>query len=152
MKTCSKCKRQLDEDEFNRRGTGLQPWCRDCNKARSKAYYVSNITKHRSVVKINRALYVERNRTWIFSYLKQHPCVDCGASDPVILEFDHLRDKVTNISRLVGYAASIEKIKLEIEKCEVVCANCHRKRSAGRGGYYRVKMDARWPRTIMDED
>jgi L-lysine 2,3-aminomutase len=66
-------------------------------------------------------------------YLLEHPCVDCGNDDPVVLEFDHLRDKTYDISRLMsGWPWST--ILAEIEKCEVVCANCHRRRTYARAG------------------
>jgi hypothetical protein len=65
------------------------------------------------------------------SYLKTHPCVDCGISDVVLLDFDHVRGKKrAGVCDLINRAARWETILTEIEKCEVVCANCHRKRTA----------------------
>ena len=69
-----------------------------------------------------------------------HPCVDCGESDIVVLEFDHLRDKTANVSYLIS-TGEIPRIKEEIAKCEVVCANCHRRRTSERGGWYRSRAD-----------
>jgi hypothetical protein len=57
-----------------------------------------------------------------------HPCVDCGEADPIVLEFDHVRDtKVNGISDLVYRNANLAVIQAEIDKCEVRCANCHRR-------------------------
>lgn len=77
-----------------------------------------------------------KKRKFVYSYLLDHPCVDCGESDPITLEFDHLDSslKEHSISNMMGM--SIEKIKLEISKCEVVCANCHRKRTAKTYNWY----------------
>ena len=51
---------------------------------------------------------------------ESHPCVDCGETDIVVLEFDHLRDKTaSNVSYLIS-TNEIRRIKEEIEKCEVV--------------------------------
>jgi hypothetical protein len=59
-------------------------------------------------------------------------CVDCGVSNHIILDFDHLHDKKYNISRMIHDGFSWAAIKKEIEKCEVVCANCHRIRTHNR--------------------
>lgn len=72
----------------------------------------------------------------ILAYLLEHPCVDCGESDPVVLDFDHLRDKTKNVTAMLN--STWPRIRREIEKCEVVCANCHRRRTAARGGFYRA--------------
>lgn len=59
-------------------------------------------------------------------------CTDCGIQNPVLLDFDHLRDKKYNISRMVHDGFSWAAIKKEIEKCQVVCSNCHRIRTHDR--------------------
>lgn len=67
------------------------------------------------------------------AYKEKHGCQDCGETDPVVLEFDHIRgDKVSDVSRLIQTNASIKAIWEEIAKCEVVCANCHKRRTARR--------------------
>jgi len=73
-----------------------------------------------------------RNRQFILEYLSKHPCVDCPEKDPVVLEFDHVRGKkLDTISNLAfRYTSSLKKIVSEIKKCEVRCANCHRRRHA----------------------
>jgi hypothetical protein len=59
-------------------------------------------------------------------------CVDCGITNHIILDFDHLQNKKYNISRMIHDGFSWEAIKKEIAKCEVVCANCHRIRTYDR--------------------
>jgi hypothetical protein len=61
----------------------------------------------------------------IKEYLFTHPCVDCWEDDPVVLEFDH-RDPTAK-KGLVGQM-SRSTVRAEIEKCDVRCANCHRRR------------------------
>jgi hypothetical protein len=56
-------------------------------------------------------------------------CVDCGIKNHIVLDFDHLRDKKYNVSQMVRDGFPWKVIKKEIEKCEVVCANCHRIRN-----------------------
>lgn len=68
-------------------------------------------------------------------YLTLHPCIDCGETDIRLLEFDHVRShKLTTISRLLTQRRSWPTIEAEIAKCEIRCANCHRKRTAERDG------------------
>jgi len=52
------------------------------------------------------------------------PCSDCGGNFPhYVMHFDHIRDKRDNIGRLLG--TGWRTIERELEKCEIVCANCH---------------------------
>lgn len=103
-----------------------------------KDWYNRNKKHHISNVRKNEAIYVKRTHSFIVEYLKVHPCVDCGESDIIVLEFDHVRgEKKFNISSVFHNGISLEKIKREIKKCEVRCANCHRKVTNKRGNFYR---------------
>lgn len=86
--------------------------------------------------KYGRKAYV-RNRLWIQEYLTNHPCVDCGESDPIVLEFDHIDPslKIRGITQ-VATNSSLETLQEEVEKCEVWCANCHRRKTAKQLGHY----------------
>jgi hypothetical protein len=74
----------------------------------------------------------------VLDYLREHPCIDCDEPDPVVLEFDHVGQKTANISELISQTATTRMVDAEIEKCEVVCANCHRRRTATRAGWRRA--------------
>lgn len=68
---------------------------------------------------------------------KNHPCKDCGVSYPYyVMDFDHLNgeEKLFNISKIGNFKGKDGKKKLiaEIQKCEVVCSNCHRERTHER--------------------
>lgn len=60
-----------------------------------------------------------------------HGCVDCGEKDILVLEFDHLdeKTKMRGIAEL-RKTGNIELLKTELEKCVVLCANCHKRRTA----------------------
>jgi hypothetical protein len=77
--------------------------------------------------------YRDRKRVLVIEHLLTHPCVDCGQSDIRVLDFDHIRGKkINNISHMVRRGNTKWKIvEDEIAKCEVRCANCHRKRTLG---------------------
>ena len=74
---------------------------------------------------------------YLIEYSWPHPYSDCGETDPIVLEFDHLRDKRFEISAAL-HGRNWEAILDEITKCEVVCANCHRRRTAHRRGTLRA--------------
>lgn len=66
---------------------------------------------------------------------KSSPCVDCGVKyPPYVMHFDHLdpETKTADVSQLTRSGRRIEIILAEIEKCELVCANCHAERTHQR--------------------
>ena len=68
---------------------------------------------------------------YVREYRESHPCVDCGESDPIVLEFDHVPELGQKTCE-VSACGSVEAAEREIEKCEVVCANCHKRRTYKR--------------------
>jgi hypothetical protein len=100
-----------------------------------------DIEERRARHKINKENARNRAREFIAAYLSQHPCVDCGESDPIVLTFDHVREeKRDNIADMVRNGLSVEAIAAEIEKTEVTCFNCHSLREQKRMGAYRWRM------------
>lgn len=89
----------------------------------------------------NKQRYLERNtkyRATISSFVhnikEATPCADCSVKYPYyVMDFDHInaKDKVHDINFLSS-TGRIGALKKEIEKCEVVCSNCHRQRSHNR--------------------
>lgn len=99
----------------------------------TKKWYLKN--KERLILKArkNNKIYFARNREYINQFKLAKGCIDCGYNlNAVALDFDHLNDKEHNISRMSRLYFSLEAIKKEIEKCEVVCSNCHRVRTEKR--------------------
>lgn len=94
--------------------------------AQLKCYY-NNKEKYYAY----RLEYWRQNQLRLIDYLKSHPCVDCGELDIVILEFDHLnpKQKLATVSDMVRQGCAWNRIAIEIEKCDVVCTNCHRRRT-----------------------
>lgn len=146
MKECTKCKISKELSAFNKRSQssdGLQTWCKECNRLRSQQYYAANRDHHIKVIKAQSKVYAERNRQFVFEWLTTHPCVDCRESDPIVLEFDHVRGiKRGNLSNMVHDVCSLPVLRREIDKCDVVCANCHRRRTATRQGNYKIRLGA----------
>lgn len=112
-----------------------QPWCRPCHNAQKRKHYRLNGPKERARTLARHHRLVAENAPRLRRYLVEHPCVDCGESDPVVLEFDHIRDKRIEVPRMLWSGAPWTQIALEIAKCEVRCANCHRRRTARQQGF-----------------
>ncbi|MDX6582796.1 MAG: hypothetical protein QOI10_1980 [Solirubrobacterales bacterium] len=134
-KICGKCRRELPIDRFNRHPThGHQHWCRDC----FRAYFQARGNLHRSQTSAARVRRRTAGRQFIADYLTHHACADCAESDSVVLEFDHTQQKQASVSALVAAGWSIKRLKQEITLCDVVCVNCHRRRTARRGSSWRT--------------
>lgn len=128
---CSGCQEVKPVEEFNfkYRAAGVRhSYCRECGKRLTKSHY-----------KRNKRSYLERNaRTYqrhreLIRQAKLRPCADCGIQYPYyVMDFDH-RDGATKAFTLSDVSRATRKSLLrEIEKCDVVCANCHRERTHRR--------------------
>lgn len=129
MKRCSKCNSERIESEFgisSRTKDSLNSWCKLCVRERSKQWYEGN--KEKANKKSNKRSQDRRN--WINEIKQQHKCIKCGENHIACLEFHHLNpiEKKFEIARSINQL-NIEKIEIlnEIEKCVVLCSNCHRK-------------------------
>jgi len=139
VKRCTKCgkKKSFSEFNFKIKRKGLRSsHCKVCSRKYVREHYKNNRDYYLKKAKNrNHAIWL-KIRKIVWEYLLIHPCVDCGEKDPVVLEFDHLRDKKKNISSLTN-DASVKRVLEEIDKCEVRCANCHRRKTALAQGWYK---------------
>ena len=141
LRRCRVCKEAKPLTEFPLRSAVRQTrqWiCLSCQRAYTKEWYHRNRTKQIAAAYVRRVREATNLGRKVREYLDDHPCVDCGESDADVLDFDHLRDKRADVSRLVHIAVAWDVIVAEIAKCEVRCANCHRRRTARASGYYRA--------------
>ena len=111
-------------------------YCKSCRSKYNKRWYLKNKKKHIEMVGANN----RRVRVAVGAYIdraRARPCKDCGIQyDPWIMEFDHIsNNKLFNISEKRRGYANLEVIQAEIDKCEVVCANCHKQRTHSRIKY-----------------
>jgi hypothetical protein len=103
-------------------------------------WYLDNRGELIERARIRRGRVQDENRLLLWQHLSEHPCVDCEEPDPVVLEFDHLRDKRANVSEMVSGGFTWSTILLEIAKCEVRCVNCHLRKTARELGMYERKQ------------
>jgi hypothetical protein len=134
-KYCYYCKQNKPVDEFHKATSKYKQKkdiCKPCQSIKGKNYYIKN----KDSILARSAKINQRNRELYLNYLLTHPCVDCGESDPVVLEADHVGDKSYDVSRMIqGW--SWNRILQELKKCEIVCANCHRRRTAKSQGWFK---------------
>lgn len=124
----------------------IQEWvkqskCKPCKRIYDKAYHKSRPTEKKDEKLRRIAERALESKQYVWDYLLTHKCVMCGEDDPVVLEFDHIDQttKLGNISELHRW--SLKKVKEEIEKCRVLCANCHRRHTAIQLGWYSYIQD-----------
>ena len=69
-------------------------------------------------------------REWYRAYKSTLFCADCGEDHPACLQFHHKNkeEKSFNVADVAGSASSIKALIREINKCDVLCTNCHAKR------------------------
>lgn len=134
MKTCYMCKEEKPEEAFSwkKKGVRRQSHCKECHKIYRDKHYRENREKYIAMAADRKVDYCGE----FFAWLEEQSCLDCGNSDKRVLEFDHVRgEKLGNIAVLLR-SASRQRLWDEIAKCEIVCANCHRVRTATRAGWY----------------
>ena len=133
MKQCVTCGEWKEEEEFNFKITSIglrSSSCRGCKKKQQRTWYLDHQDQEKERVRRRRITARDEAREYIWNYKKSHPCEQCGESDPVVLDFHHVRGKGADVGRLIQDGAGLERIKVEISLCIILCSNCHRKLTA----------------------
>ena len=143
MKICSDCTQSLPFDSFNKKKTNknntiqYQSKCKECNKKYHQQHYRNNKND-----------YLKKARKWDLNYKRtiyqllmdssKNGCRYCNEKDFRCIEFNHIdrSTKLYNISHMINNSMSIHDIKMELQKCEPVCANCHKKITAAQFNWY----------------
>ena len=105
-----------------------------CASIYAKEHYARNPLPYKERSKKHKKEYYKRNIKFVSDYLKNHPCEICGEIDIVVLDFHHRNpeDKAFSIGAICSSGISVDRLQNEIEKCQVVCANCHRRITAAK--------------------
>jgi hypothetical protein len=117
-------------------------YCRDCRAAYKREHYAEHRARYIANALSRKQNLATERAARLIEFFRTHPCADCGESDPLVLEFDHLADKSFGISKGLRDHAW-QAVLDEIDKCDVVCANCHRRRTALRAGFARAAVAQR---------
>lgn len=129
MRTCRKC--SISYEDYGQRAT----ICRPCKRIYDREFHANRSPEAKARKIELQAVRLKANREKVWNYLLEHPCEHCGETDPVVLEFDHIdrETKVKAVSEMMTLKWS--KIQEEIDKCRVLCANCHRRHTATQLGW-----------------
>ena len=137
LRRCGRCgeRKPVTDFAWRRKTKGQRHnMCRPCHAAYHREHYLAN--KHRYIKRARAQKELRRIERTLFllEYFARHSCVDCGESDPVVLDFDHVDGKGEKAFEVARNFAERrwQDVLEEMEKCEVVCSNCHRKRTARR--------------------
>lgn len=134
MKSCNKCEMSKSLSEFPNRKTrkgeiAKHSWCKNCLTKYKRNWNHSNS---------------KQLREYVFGYLYQRQCIACGNADVLVLEFDH-RDSKTKLFN-IGKAITGKEIRItldqliaEIDKCDVVCRNCHQRKTHATNNSWRYQ-------------
>lgn len=131
-KKCNMCHIIKKMHEFNNNKNnicGKGNTCKECNKKYQKQWYLKNKDGHIKGSAYHSKRYADRNRYFIYRYLRFCECKFCGEKNIIKLEFDHLHNKLSTISKMI-MTHSIDNIKKEIRKCQILCSNCHMVKTA----------------------
>ncbi|MBO6576503.1 MAG: hypothetical protein JJ896_12815 [Rhodothermales bacterium] len=130
-KRCGRCARIKSREEFHRnraRKDGLQSACKECQRSYVQAHFDADPAYYRKKAsKRNRVVRADIRK--LIRGAKAVPCSDCGVRYPYyVMDFDHVRGKKRfNVGEgLATHSPAV--VRREIDKCDVVCANCHRTR------------------------
>jgi hypothetical protein len=142
LNKCYRCGELKPVEDFSwrRKAKGQRDsFCRPCRSAYGREHYEANRQRYIDQAAISKRKLTLARTKYLIKFFETNPCVDCGETDPIVLEFDHLRDKSFAIGPQLS-RKNWESILAEMKKCEVVCANCHRRRTARRKGALRAVL------------
>lgn len=104
-----------------------------CSSCRSKFHKYVHQARIKKRIPYRNKIGSMRSKMIIGNLLQESSCLDCQEDNWMVLEFDHVKgEKSKNLSQLSSEYVSLKTIQDEIDKCEIVCRNCHSKRTARR--------------------
>lgn len=132
MKKCTTCSEKKDENDFSLQRRKMKNGesyfcrrseCRNCYNDYMRRY-LKNKESHKKLVKKSK---IDR-RKFISDLKLKNGCKRCGYNKcSAALHFHHINknEKDFEISWAANKGISVEKIQKEIDKCIILCSNCH---------------------------
>lgn len=141
MIKCCRCKKEKTDISFNFKYKKLgirAKACKECTRSEVRKHYYDNHEYYIFKANKRNRIIREFNRILVWKYLSAHPCIDCGEADPIVLEFDHMENKIDSIA-CVKRMYTTRSLEKEIAKCEIRCANCHRRKTSDQLGWHKLE-------------
>ncbi len=129
-KICQVCKIKKPLSEFYRskiRSDGLRANCIECGRKEARQSYHNNPEPYKRRAKHQRSVIRHRRSRWINEIKTEYGCQLCKENSLEILDFHHLDPSVKEYNILAVSGKGIKNLINEINKCVVLCANCHRR-------------------------
>lgn len=146
IRKCSVCFQNKSNNNYfyrdKMRGK-LHSQCKECYIAKRQhtwqEYYYKHGSKYRENALKRNKLVKEKLHSKMLEYLADKKCEKCGNNDMRVLDFDHIipSTKSFNIARAMNDRVSWKNILTEVNKCQILCANCHKIKTAQEQGWYR---------------
>ncbi|MEK7603067.1 MAG: hypothetical protein AAB459_02375 [Patescibacteria group bacterium] len=150
LKECTVCRVQKQSTDFywKKQSLGkLHSQCKQCYKAKRKFFMQAHYEKYgdayRQRARLRKSRLKKERQEKLVTYLKDKFCLHCGINDIRVLDFDHIdpTQKRFTIARAVNEGYNWNVILKEIDKCRILCANCHRIRTAEQFNWHKWHLD-----------
>lgn len=148
-KQCTVCKIVKPFSGFyfrDRQANRLHSQCKDCYRIKREGFMTEHYAKYgdsyRTRARVRKAAQKKDRQDRITDYLAGKSCEVCGISDIRVLDFDHIdpKSKKFSISRGLNNGWAWDIIIDEIQKCRILCANCHRIVTAEQQNSYKWRL------------
>lgn len=139
QKICISCSLSKDINEFGKNSKSkdnYQSRCKECKRLYDNNYHHNRSELEKDKKYNLQKIRINKIKEYIKEYFKDKKCSICNENRMAALDFHHLNDKKFNISEGISNGYSLIKIKDEISKCKILCANCHRVQTAEDFNWY----------------
>jgi hypothetical protein len=149
QRICTVCKEAKDTTEFFAKDKSkgwLHSQCKSCYKTKRLSFMEEHYAKYgdayRARARIRKAAIKKIRQEQLYEYLQGKACENCGFNDMRALDFDHQDPKTKRfgIARAITNCYAWEEILCEINKCKLLCANCHRIRTAQQQNWRKGRL------------
>lgn len=130
MRVCKSCSENYED--YGQKAS----LCRPCKRAYDRHYHANRPSEkkvRKQKLQVDR---INQNKMRLLRYLEDKSCEHCGEDDPIVLDFDHIDQSTKHKNVVEMYDYAWDRIQEEINKCRILCANCHRKHTAVQLGWY----------------